>query len=242
MTDSHLETRQSVRIAESDTGSPDARPMVLLHALGEQGSDWDGVVLDRFAERYRTITLDLRGHGASDWPGDYGFRLMADDVEDVLDQMAVSGVVLVGHSLGGAVAYEVAVRRPDLVRVLVVEDAAPPQGQPARPVPDRPDADLPFDWDVVLAIRAEVDRGDPQLWEDVAAIRVPTLIVAGGGDSTVDQGQLAEVARRVGDGTIRTLPVGHYVHRERPDEFCDVVLGWLAEVEARPVVVADQPG
>ncbi len=231
MTDSHPVTRHSVRIAVSDTGSPGAAPMDFLHPLGERGSDWDGVVLDRFAPAHRTITLDLRGHGTSDWPGTYSCSLMTDDVEDVLDQLGVGAVFLVGHSLGGAVAFELAARRPDLVRALIVEDVAPSHGQPARPVPTRPDVDLPFDWDVVVAIRAEVDAGDPQLWEAIAGIQTPTLIVAGGPSSNVDQHHLAEAASRVGDGTIRTVEAGHYVHRERPDEFCDVVTAWLADID-----------
>ena len=48
-------------------------PLVLLHALGEQAASWDEVrpALDQL---YRVLALDLRGHGNSDWPGEYSFR------------------------------------------------------------------------------------------------------------------------------------------------------------------------
>lgn len=44
--------------------------MVLLHGLGASGADWD-VVAPAFARDYRVIAPDMRGHGASDWPGVY---------------------------------------------------------------------------------------------------------------------------------------------------------------------------
>jgi pimeloyl-ACP methyl ester carboxylesterase len=60
--------------------------MVLLHALGERGSDWTSVT-QAFAERYRVYAPDLRGHGDTDWPGNYSFQLMRDDVIGLLDHL-----------------------------------------------------------------------------------------------------------------------------------------------------------
>ena len=234
VTDSSVTTASGVRIACSELGVEGGPLVVMLHALGERGSDWDGTVRDRFAQSCRTLTLDLRGHGASDWPGEYSVALMSGDVEQVLDGLGVTGVVMVGHSLGGAVAFDLVERRPDLVRALVAEDVAPTGPRAPRPVPARPEAALPFDWDVVVAIRAEADRGDPRLLDALADIRTPTLIVAGGPQSTVDQGLLEQAASRLPHGTLRTVASGHYVHREQPEAFCDVVLEWLAELDGAP--------
>jgi pimeloyl-ACP methyl ester carboxylesterase len=151
-------------------------------------------------------------------------------VEQVLDALGLVQVVLVGHSLGGAVAFELASRRPDLVSALVAEDVSPSLGRPSRPVPDRPQVDLPFDWAAVVAIRAEADRGDPAQWSALSRLAVPTLIVAGGPTSTLEQSTLAQAAELIPSGSIVTLDAGHYVHRERPDEFCDAVLGWLDDI------------
>ena len=51
----------------------------------------------RFAERFRVFAFDLRGHGDSDWPGEYSFRLMRDDVAAALDELGLAGVALVGR-------------------------------------------------------------------------------------------------------------------------------------------------
>ena len=129
--------------------------MVLLHALGEQAASWDDVAA-RFATRFRVVALDLRGHGASTWPGTYSFPLMRDDVLGVLDALQLHDLVLIGHSMGGTVAYLVAQAQPGRIARLVVEDVPPPFPR-ERPVPARPPGELPFDWAVVPAIVEEVN-------------------------------------------------------------------------------------
>lgn len=85
------------------SGDPGAPAIVLLHALGEQPETWDEVAA-RFATRFRVVAIDLRGHGASTWPGTYSFSLMRDDVLGALDALDLHDLVLVGHSMGGTVA------------------------------------------------------------------------------------------------------------------------------------------
>ena len=119
-----MDADSAVRLAYQVSGPPGAPPMVLLHGLGERGASW-GPVLGALAVRFRVYALDLRGHGDSDWPGSYSFELMAGDVASLLDRLGLGAVTLVGHSMGGAVAYRVAMSRPDLVGRLIVEDAPP---------------------------------------------------------------------------------------------------------------------
>ena len=209
--------------AAGDRGAP---AMVLLHALGEQASDWDELV-PVFARSFRVVAVDLRGHGSSDWPGAYSSELMRDDVLALLDVLGLDRVVLVGHSLGGLVGYLVAAAAPARVHRLVVEDVVPPYARP-RPVPDRPDGPLPFDWAVVPAFRAEADDPAMRWWPLLADITAPTLLVGGGPESPVPQDLIADVAERIPDCTLVTIPAGHYVHRSRPDDFADAVLGWSA--------------
>ena len=221
-----------VRIACRVGGDPGAPPLVLLHALGQDATSWDAVA-GRLGQHFSLLALDLRGHGASDRPGTYSHELMRDDVVGVLDALGLREVVLVGHSLGGAVAYLVAMRQPHRVSRLVVEDVVPPFPH-ARPIRDRPAVPLPFDWSVVPAILGEADDPTRRWWPGLSRISAPTLLIGGGPAGSVPAEELAEVARLVPDCTLVTIPAGHHVHTAEPDAFCDAVLTWL--LHGRPGV------
>lgn len=200
--------------------------MLLLHALGEDGASWDTVVAE-FAEFYRVLTIDLRGHGDSDRPGAYSFGLMRDDVLGVLDQLGLPRITLIGHSMGGTVAYLIAEEHPTRVERLVLEDTPPPfPRDPA--VPERPDGPLSFDWAVVPAMLGQVNDPDPAWWERLTEITAPTLLIGGGPSSPIPQDKLEEVAARMLDCTMLTIPVGHHIHEDRPAEFAAAVLTFLS--------------
>jgi 3-oxoadipate enol-lactonase len=94
--------------------------VLLLHGLGSSSADWE-LQLPRFAERYRVITLDLRGHGRSPRPrGRLTVEGMAADVAALLEQLAVPPVHVVGLSLGGCVALALALDQPARVRSLTL--------------------------------------------------------------------------------------------------------------------------
>jgi len=214
-----------VRLACFLSGPPDAPPMVLLHALGERSESWDAVRAE-FDRHYRVITIDLRGHGDSDWPGEYSYELMRDDVLAALDRLGLDRITLVGHSLGGIVAYLIAQDHPDRVDRLVVEDVPLPYRR-ERPVPERPDWPVPFDWPVVPAMITQSGEPNPDWWDRLSKITAPTLLVAGGADSHVPREQLDAVAARVPRCTLLTIPVGHHVHDAAPAEFAAAVLSFL---------------
>jgi 3-oxoadipate enol-lactonase len=226
MVEQRAATIGGILVSYEVTGDPAAPPMVLLHALGERGSDWAPVAA-AFAERYRVYALDLRGHGDSDWPGDYSFQLMRDDVIGLLDHLALRKVVLIGHSMGAVVAYLVSIARPDLVARLITEDAPPPFVR-ENPVRGKPAGPLPFDWPVVPAIINQVSQGDPETWDLLKTITAPTLIIAGGAESHIPQAQLDAAASRIPACTLVTIPAGHHIHTERPTSFTETVLTWLA--------------
>lgn len=218
-------TSGGVRLAYDEVGEAGRPVVVLLHALGEQRSSWQ-VVAALLAEQHHVLSVDLRGHGDSDWPGFYSFQLMADDVRDALEVLGHSRVMLVGHSMGAVVCYLLAVQRPELVERLVVEDAPPPYERD-RPLPVRPGEVIGFDWAVVPAIVELVNQGDPPTWAALPTLAAPTLIVGGGPDSSIPQELLAEVAGLIPRAELVTIPVGHHVHEAGPEQFAQVVLEWV---------------
>ncbi|MFB9459214.1 alpha/beta fold hydrolase [Streptomyces antimycoticus] len=214
-----------IRLAYQVSGPPDAPPLVLLHALGEDATDWD-VVAPVLARSRRVYALDLRGHGQSDWPRDYSLELMRADVLAVLDELALGQVELVGHSMGGIVAYLIASDHPQRVARLVLEDVGVPR--PRRPTtPAKPEGELTFDWEMVRAIRKQIDTPDPVGWERLARITADTLVVAGGPGSHVPQDGVAELAHRIPGGRMVTIPVGHLIHSADPKAFTEAVSTFL---------------
>src|SRR5262245_55085542 len=82
-------------------------PAVLLHGGALTAHTWDYVAMALRAE-FRLIALDMRGHGASDWAGDYSIDSYTTDLTRVVDGLGIERALLVGMSLGGAVACEFA--------------------------------------------------------------------------------------------------------------------------------------
>jgi 3-oxoadipate enol-lactonase len=220
-----------VRLAYQVSGPPDAAPLVLLHALGEDVTDWDAVV-PVLARSRRVYALDLRGHGQSDWPGNYSLELMLTDVLRFLEALGLGRVDLIGHSMGGIVAYLLAEEHPQRVSRLrlVLEDVPVPR--PREPTtPTRPDGDLAFDWEMVLAVRRQIDLPDPRWLERLSQITAETLVVAGGPRSHVPQDGIAELARRIPGGHMVTIPVGHLIHHAAPKAFAEAVSAFLFSEE-----------
>ncbi|WP_069885780.1 alpha/beta fold hydrolase [Streptomyces luteocolor] len=225
-----------IRLACRVSGPPQGPPLVLLHSMGEHAGTW-AEVAPALARRSRVYAFDLRGHGRSDWPGTYSLELMKDDVLASLDALGLGRVDLIGHSMGGIVSYLLAQERPDQVGRLVLEEA--PLPLPREPFPaTRPEGELDFDWDLVGAVRSQIDTPDPRWLDGLGLITARTLVVAGGPDSHVPQAGLAELARRVPDGRLVTFPVGHLVHEAAPDEFVRAVEEFLAEDSEGPSTTA----
>ncbi len=226
LTAGHAVSAGGIVMAYLIGGPRDGPPMIMLHALGERGSDW-GPVANRFAAKFRVIAPDLRGHGDSDRPGAYDLRLMRDDVLAMMDALGLHAATFVGHSMGAGVAYLIAMHRTERVTRLVIEDAAVPYPRD-RPVPARPAGiDTDFDWDVVPAIVGQVNAGDPAAWEGLAAITAPTLLIGGGPSSHIPHEKLADVAALIPRCDLITIPAGHNIHRSMPDAFIAAVLEWL---------------
>lgn len=101
------------------------QPLLFIHGLGSSARDWEPQVA-RFSAAYKVITLDLRGHGQSDKPkGPYSMAQFAADTAGLLKSLWVESAHVVGLSLGGGVAFQLAIDAPSLVRTLVIVNSAP---------------------------------------------------------------------------------------------------------------------
>src|SRR2546430_629337 len=98
--------------AGTGTNAPGAPPL-LVPCSGGSHLDWPGS-LRRIAGR-RVLTIDLPGHGRSPLPGRQSVTAYAFDVIGLFDTLAIPAAVIVGHSLGGAIAQQLALFQPDRV-------------------------------------------------------------------------------------------------------------------------------
>jgi len=217
-----------VEIAARVAGDPDSMPLVLLHGAGSDKSSWDALV-PFFALTHRVYAIDLRGFGDSGRPGEYSFALMRDDVLELLDLIDAAQVDVIGHSMGGSIAWLIAQTQPGRVAHLVIEDSPlPKSGLAKRAEPVRPLIDPPFDWDALAAVVAELNDPDPRWWARISVISAPTLMLAGGVSSHVPQHLFAEALTLLRNGQIAEIPVGHHIHRDAPDRFMAALTPFLA--------------
>lgn len=100
-------------------------PLLLIHGLGSSCRDWE-LQMPIFAEHFRVIALDLRGHGRSGkTPGPYSMAQFAADTAWLGRALDASPAHLLGISLGGMVAFQLALDFPQQVRKLVIVNSVP---------------------------------------------------------------------------------------------------------------------
>jgi len=105
-------------------GDRAAPPLVCLHGITGHGRRFRRLADERFAERFRVLAPDLRGHGRSDWEPPWTLRA---NLADVLETVAAAGVeraTWLGHSYGGRLILELAALEPERIERAVLLDPA----------------------------------------------------------------------------------------------------------------------
>jgi pimeloyl-ACP methyl ester carboxylesterase len=126
----------NITVHYEDAGGSGA-PVLALHGAFGRGTTF-AAVAERLRPEYRLIAPDLRGHGLSAGGGDFGRDAYVEDAAAFVTAMGLEPALVIGHSLGGVTAYQLAARHPHLVRALVVEDVGAVTDRPvvAEPVLD----------------------------------------------------------------------------------------------------------
>jgi len=253
-------TRDGTRLSYVDFGGP-GRPLVALH--GHFGCARNFAPLARsLAPRWRVIALDQRGHGWSHRPRACDRAAYVADAAAFLLHLGLGPVPVLGHSLGGVNAYQLAARRPDLVSALVVEDVGARVGPPRSDgsvwprgfeslagmldfvagqlgEPDRHFLDSVVERDDGWAFRfdpAWIARSTEALtgdWSaDWLASTCPALLVRGERSRVLSADEARRMAGERPSTSLVTFDAGHSVHDDRPNEFAAAVAGFLEA--ARP--------
>lgn len=122
--------RDGVTLHVDVRGPEDGPAVVFSNSLGSTLHLWDGI-LPLLPEGLRIIRYDMRGHGRSDAPeAPYSMGQLISDAEAVCDAYTVRDAMFVGLSVGGMVAQGLAVKRPDIMRAMVLSNTAAKIGNP----------------------------------------------------------------------------------------------------------------
>jgi pimeloyl-ACP methyl ester carboxylesterase len=218
------------------------RPLLMLNGLGSNVDTW-GHAEERFSRVARTVAFDSPGSGRSStplWP--LSIAMLARTAADVLDELGCERVDVLGFSLGGLVAQQLARDAPGRVRRMALVGTAcgwgSMPGQPAAltllSIPLRYHSRVLYDqtkWLLSPADRELLGRVDgvsksrldhppslrgyaAQLWAGATwssltwlpSVRVPTLVVHGGGDQLVPAANAVQLARLLPESRLHVLP------------------------------------
>ena len=107
----------------------EGKPLLILHGLFGSQDNWRSHALT-WAQERPVVTMDLRNHGLSGHDPFMDYATMAKDVTDTLNALNFDTVDLLGHSMGGKVAMQLAINDPQRIRSLLVADIAPVAYEP----------------------------------------------------------------------------------------------------------------
>jgi pimeloyl-ACP methyl ester carboxylesterase len=241
-----------VAYAETAPAAPAAtRAALLLHRAGASGREWNRLMA-LVGRHRRLVALDLPGHGRSPGPPLASIEAMATVAADLIEALALGPTVVVGHSLGGAVATRLALDRPDLVAALVLVAtgarlrvasrfaAAPTTAAATATGPAAPRsvfarataADVVAEElaslydapaDVVAADLAACRRFDAEA--EIGRLEAPVTLLAGAEDPLTPPRLARRFADRAANARVEVLArAGHMIPAERPDAVVAAVL------------------
>jgi long-chain acyl-CoA synthetase len=206
------------------------RTMVFIHGFGGNATFWEHQ-LAFFCDQWRVVSLDLRGHGASDAPNsEYTIDEMVGDVIFVLKELGIERCTLVAHSFGGALASEIVARYPGLVdRLVLVGTVAdfrlnallrfaltlpPALAEPIR-------ARFPRQLSAPAHVLKKMYHHSMEKWQGkriLSKVQTPSLVIYGHRDMVFPQHSYEAVARLMPNASSVIIPVSaHMVMLERPD-------------------------
>ncbi|MEU7062613.1 alpha/beta hydrolase [Streptomyces sp. NPDC046161] len=239
------------RLSFLDFGGP-GKPMLALHGHFGEGRTFTHLAR-QLGDHWRVIAPDQRGHGHSDRPADFSRNGYIQDAADLLEDLGISEAVVLGHSLGGVNAYQLAARHPRLVRALVIEDIGaevdgdlsfclswphraptrtgllealgPSAGYLTDALREYPDGwGLAFD---PLDMNASQQQLNGDHWDDWLAGSCPALLIRGSRSSVLSAGHAQSMAARRPYTHQAELPAGHTVHETDPAGFASAVREFL---------------
>lgn len=217
-------------------------PVILLHGGAGNGDHWANQV-PALAAKFTVLVVDARGHGRSTRDSKpMSYALMADDLLALMDHLKLRQAALVGWSDGGVVALDLALRHPERVSHLVAYGAnfklAGTQkggGATFATYFARCAADYvkrsptPGDFKGLQAALRPMWRTQPNYPDDqIASIKVPTLVLDGAHDEIIRKDHLKDLAKLISGARLLFIPeASHFALFQQPQAFNQALLDFL---------------
>ena len=112
-----------------------APPLLLIAGMSSDSKSWQFIMND-LGKNYRLIIFDNRGCGRTEYEGPFTLKDLADDAISLLNFLEFDRVYVVGHSMGGMIAQEVALKYPDRIQKLVLASSCPKLSDKAKDILD----------------------------------------------------------------------------------------------------------
>jgi pimeloyl-ACP methyl ester carboxylesterase len=253
-------TTDGVRISYEECGQ--GRPMVFVHGWAATREFWRNQITGLSGE-FRVIAPDLRGHGSSamDIGLDYTIERMSRDLRELIQGLDLRDYLLVGHSLGGALAVRccepqggcgglvltgVSSRTPGRLSVLLMSVLLKSRGLAERVVTPRMfrphvEAEL-VDFvkgqsarspvDVLVSVMRQI--AGTEMVPHPEEAEVPTLVIAGDSDRIVAPEKQRLLADRMGAKFVMVRDAGHNLMLERPARFNQILKDFASLDDAGP--------
>lgn len=235
-----------IRYLEAGEGNP-GPPLVMIHGYLAGADYWFPHTLPALSREFRVIAPDLPGYGYSDSMAEHNLSSYAWIMNRFMDDLELSEVLLMGHSMGGQVAVAAAAGRPERVKALLLVDSAGlPQGGPAwrKPVQMLTDASMRHIrmYPVILRLnsraRARKEGLKMMRYQHITSLlktlTMPTLIIWGSRDRVIPVEHGSLLARLIPNARLAVIVgAGHMPFYHKSKEFNRIAAGFLRRAAGR---------
>lgn len=233
------------------------KTLLFIHGNVASKRWWD-FIWPKLAESYTVVRMDLRGGGQSDKPGQgYTVPQYSEDLRALIKELDLQNVITVGHSMGGSISMDMAVREPEVVKGMILINSAPAEGivtpEERKPliemmIQDRnlmkmslaavvPTAaqggffESLVD-DAMLAGQTVISNytslGDADYRTELASLQIPTLIVFGLQDSLISLEMMQRTHEAIpGSCLVQYEGIGHSPNVEAPERLISDIVGFV---------------
>lgn len=98
--------------------------LVILHGLFGSSDNWQSLAL-KWSENYRVVLCDARNHGRSFHSEEFSYKLMAEDLQKLLDHLNIDQAFFIGHSMGGKTMMQFSLDYPQYIKAMIIADIGP---------------------------------------------------------------------------------------------------------------------